>query len=81
MGCSVCRIVLRSIWEKSNKMNQKMMSNFIISGKHLILITTVAGLPVRDVRSATSMKQSTLLTHHDGCLPEYGQELDKHFKL
>ena len=41
----------------------------------------VAGLPVRDVRSATSMKQSTLLTHHDGCLPEYGQELDKHFQL
>ena len=41
----------------------------------------VAGLPVRDVRSATSMKQSTLLTHHNGCLPEYGTELDKHFKL
>ena len=41
----------------------------------------VADLPVRDVRGATSVKQSTLFTHHRSCLPEYGQELNEHFKF
>ena len=44
-------------------------------------LASVAGLPVRDVRGATSMKQSTLLTHHDDCLLDKDLINISNFKL